>query len=332
MINISNLSKHIKNIAIWTIWYFCISWAILFLVFKFNMFSYTNWQHIMHARIHGFGGFAFGLFLITMIPLYIASCIVIINTKKFLINIPLPKFITNIFKHKTPTELKNTPENTEQSVLTDTTDYISHLPPELRSAFKRAKNHINTKNTQLIHPQEKIKQMIPQQLPSEPESNDFQIPTDFDTSEPTPQPSNLSTMPNFTDINFDSVPQDISENPPILSNEEKTSSESEQNRQNIITQIKNKCKNVSVQDDIIIADNFVIAIHDDPDFWIADDETWFATGKQCPSPVTKLIDIATKQKLQPIFLLQQNNILDFEEKLKTWESMGIKVINDISEL
>lgn len=79
-------------------------------------------------------------------------------------------------------------------------------------------------------------------------------------------------------------------------------------------------------DGIIIRDGFAIATHDDDDFWVADDETWFANGKQKPSPVMAALGAARDNNLKPALRLVARNIMDIDSKIAEWESMGIEIM------
>jgi hypothetical protein len=75
-----------------------------------------------------------------------------------------------------------------------------------------------------------------------------------------------------------------------------------------------------------------VAIHDDDDFWIADSENWFASGKQKPSPAAAAIAAAKDADATPVLLLRSENIMDLESLREKWKSDGIKIIKDLSEL
>ena len=77
---------------------------------------------------------------------------------------------------------------------------------------------------------------------------------------------------------------------------------------------------------------FAIATHDDPDFWIADGDNWFATGKQKTSPVAAAVAAAKTENAIPVLLLKSENIMDLADLRKKWDADGVKIITDMSEL
>lgn len=77
---------------------------------------------------------------------------------------------------------------------------------------------------------------------------------------------------------------------------------------------------------------FAIITHDDSDFWVADEDNWFATGKQKPSPINAVITAAKNKNAIPVLLLKTDNIMDLEILILNWKADGIKIIKDISEL
>jgi hypothetical protein len=77
---------------------------------------------------------------------------------------------------------------------------------------------------------------------------------------------------------------------------------------------------------------FAVATHDDSDFWIADDENWFANGKQKPSPVAAAINAARAAGAAPVLYLASENIMDLDALREKWGEDGVLVIKDLSEL
>ncbi|GHT57627.1 hypothetical protein FACS18945_2390 [Bacteroidia bacterium] len=88
--------------------------------------------------------------------------------------------------------------------------------------------------------------------------------------------------------------------------------------------------------DIIVAKNgtknFAIAVHDDRDTWVADDQTWFAAGKQKDSPVKLAMAASEKNNAIPVLYLAAKNIMDLDKWRAKWKSEGVKVIEILSEL
>jgi hypothetical protein len=75
-----------------------------------------------------------------------------------------------------------------------------------------------------------------------------------------------------------------------------------------------------------------IAVHDDPDFWIADDGDWFATGKQKPSPANEAIAAAAACGGRAALYLAESNIMNLDALRREWESRGLRVISSLHEL
>ena len=88
----------------------------------------------------------------------------------------------------------------------------------------------------------------------------------------------------------------------------------------------------TVENGLIFTDRDVIAVHNDPDFWIADNENWFAAGKQKPSPADAVLAAGAARGVRPVLYLAQTNILDLDARRAQWASDGITVITTPDEL
>lgn len=75
-----------------------------------------------------------------------------------------------------------------------------------------------------------------------------------------------------------------------------------------------------------------IALHDDSDFWIADDDNWFAAGKQKSSPIAEAIAIAQHHNISPAIYLAEKNIMDLDAKTAEWEKNGVRVVKKLSDI
>lgn len=82
---------------------------------------------------------------------------------------------------------------------------------------------------------------------------------------------------------------------------------------------------------LIFATDMAIAIHDDTDFWIADADNWFATGKQKPSPIAALLRTADTGR-RPVLYLGAQNIMNIDELRENWQADGICVITSPDQL
>lgn len=153
--------------------------------------------------------------------------------------------------------------------------------------------------------------------------DDFPLPSDFDT--PGDADINFSdgALPSFTTIDFDS---------PTTSADTQPSPQPGDATPEIIKHLTDAGHAAHSDGEFIVCDKHLIAIHTDNDFWIADDVDWFAGGKQRPSPIAAVIARAAQLELQPALYLGATNILDLEQRIAKWESDGIRIIKDLSEL
>ena len=63
-----------------------------------------------------------------------------------------------------------------------------------------------------------------------------------------------------------------------------------------------------------------------------DDETWFASKKQRPSPIPEMINLAQQNDLIPVLYLESQNIMDLPGTIEKLESNGVRVIKSLDEL
>ncbi len=324
MKKILEILKTHKYATIWTLCYTATMWITLRFLFDFDMFSIAHWRHLMRAELHGFPGFVFGILVLAALPLYIASTTLIIRTKKPLLSIPIPAFIKSIWDNMQPT-LINPPQNDtekdeEKSATSDKSEndtFPDELPSELRTAYIRARMNITPEQRSAFNqPVIQTPDLITQ-VATTPEISEIPLPSDFDITltnddnYTTPDFEQL-TAPTFTDITFD-PPTTPDKNP-------------------ISDYLNSTGKEFEIIDSIIITDKHAIATHIDDDFWVCDDEFWFATGKQITSPTKQLIDIAQERKLAPILYLGAENIMDLDTMREEWKTMGITIITTPNEI
>lgn len=316
--------KNYRHAIIWTFCYIFIVWVILRFLFNFDIFVWKNWIILSHAHLRGFPGFVFGILILSAIPMYIATTSVIIRTKKPLFTPKLPNFMEPVPEEKktdTPELDNSTQEKTSETEQTEK----KIIPTELRSAFIRARAHIgpspksifDISNLTTSQPQSKTDQ----DLDSAPDG-ELPLPTDFDFSQETTDTEIPSFAPVFSDINFDISPVTETDDSEI----------STKDIIPVIEYLENQGVTFSVKNDIIFTDKNAISAHTDPDFWIADDEIWFAAGKQKPSPVKALLSTDPENALRPILYLGETNILNLEKCRDQWTKEGITVITDLNEL
>ncbi len=320
MKNIIDFIKRIWIIALWTVWYFFIIWAILKLIFNFDMFSVYYWWKFFHATFHGFGGFVFCFLVYGMIPIYIVTTIITWRKKELIIPIPFVNKIlatlSKIFSLSSKSETKeSTPETTTEKIdEPETPEYPADLPPELRVPFMRAKNRMPLTSAISVYNKTYVQQNKEHEPETISEKSDIPIPMDFDISDTINEPLHDS-IPQFTDINFDV---------PIATEKELEN--------NTTKYLKDKNIDFETYHDFVATEKFVIYEHNDEDFWIMDGDSWFAAGKQKDSPVSELIDLAKQNKLTPIIYLHSQNIMDVDNIINKFESLGIRVVKKLDEL
>lgn len=324
MNKVLNFFKRIKHPLIWTVFYIFTMWAILYWMFNFNMFSTEYWIHLARSELHGFPGFVFGLLILSALPLYVATTVIIARRNAPLFTIKIPKFIEPVPCDAPQTDKNNdTPAPTEKiPEQNHAPEFPPNMPHEMRTMYTRAKNNLatlprsgfdisNITSAPLAQPTAPELQPVGQI----PLPNDFDIPMESDSDFDTMMPE---FNPVFSEINFDDTPI-----PSINDN----------NNGNSVTKyLTEQGIAYTTQDDIILTDKNAIAVHDDANFWVADEETWFTTGGQRPSPIKTLVTVAAANNVQPILYMGQTNIMDFETHRQEWEKSGIRVITSIDEI
>ena len=122
-------------------------------------------------------------------------------------------------------------------------------------------------------------------------------------------------------------------------NETKNEKRETKDESKLIKYLNDKNAEYTTDGDIIIVSRLssfdspvAIATHDDPDFWIADGDNWFAAGKQKDSPIDKLRAAAKAANAMPTLYLATTNIMDIDNKITEWESLGVRVIKSLDEL
>ena len=165
----------------------------------------------------------------------------------------------------------------------------------------------------------------PETQQTQPETESFPIPTDFDISENLPENTpiqNDNSIPIFKDLDFDTP---IETTKPVPENQD-------DKKNTVIKYCEKNGLEYEILDDFVMMKKYLIYTHDDEDFWIMDDDNWFASGKQKKSPVNKLIDLSEQYTVSPVIYFETKNILDIEHVITGLEKHGIRVIMDLSEL
>ena len=318
MKKISEIFTTHRHAIIWTICYILIMDCILGALFNFDMFSAAAWVRLTHSRLYGFGGFVFGILILAALPLYVATTVLIVRTKKPLFTLWMPEFIKRAFAPPPPPadEKADTPEKPAPETETEPEKFPDSMPAELRGMFIRARRGGGRipvsafDNSHIIAQPEPQPVMAAAAVGATDTADDFPIPTDFDMLG---TPSDDALFPSFKEINFEDAPTASLQAPTTPA-----------------PQIP--LDGAHAEGDLIIYNNNLIAVHDDADFWIADDTDWFASGKQHPSPIPPLKQRAAELGLRPVLYLAQTNILELDAQIEKWTADGITVITDLSAL
>ena len=305
--------KQNSLIVKWTIWYVFIFWLITRFVFNFDMFSRLYWWKFFHATFHGFWGLTFVILVYSAIPIYIATTLTIYRKKALLFNIPLISYlpiISKLFAKKAePVKEEAEPEAEEEA---PEEEYPADLPREMRVPYTRARQHQSFMGNVSVYNKRPVKTPVVQ---AETEENpNIPIPMDFDLGDDLNQDMNDS-VPTFTDINFDT---------PIA-----TEKELENNTTKYFASHNIEFETYK---EYVATEKYVIYEHADEDFWIMDNESWFAAGKQMDTPIPELISLAKQNNLTPVLYLASQNIMDIENTIKQFTDTGVRVITKLEEL
>lgn len=304
----------------WTVFYVFFMWVILRCLFNFDIFSVAHLAKLRAVELHGFPGLVFGVLILAAVPLYVATTVLMTRNKSWPIKIPLPKCFEPVPVKEEVVPV--VPVVTEQETLPQ---LHPGVPAEMRESFMRARKNYGVRQMSVFNkpmtmqatdvPKSAptpISQMATEMTQDDVAESVFPVPTDFDV-----EPDKDYGVPVFSDVNFDDDAQD--EKSPI---------------DDLCEFLDGAGHNATRTDnDLIAVDNFVIAVHDDDDFWVADDTDWFASGKQKPSPIVALQNAcAENDTLRPVLYLAEQNIMDVNEQTAKWRATGIEVITDRDEL
>ncbi len=338
-----------KHTIVWTVLYVLFMWVVLRYLFNFNMFSLAHWTKMLHVQLHGFAGFVFGVLVLAAVPLYVATVVLTARNKGIPIKIPLPNCLTE--KPKQVQEPEPEPIVSEQEILPE----LPHgVPAEMRETFMRAKKNYGSHQRSVfnrpmhfddspvaatvVRTPENIAQPVdvPKSMPSTPVPTiadaiteipsdtvpTLPIPTDFDVSV---DDSSNSDIPVFSDIKFDDDIEDekLDEKDTVAENVKENS---------VQKMINDAGYETKLQGNLILVNNCAVAVHDEDDFWVADEIDWFAAGRQKPSPIVELKKAKEEQGLNPILYIVNNNIMDYDKLVETWRKDGITIATNNDEL
>ena len=332
---VSEFYKSHKNIVLWTVGYFITTWAIMEFMFDFNILSAHRWWQLAHAHIRGFPGLVFGILILAAVPMYIATTIVIARTKEPLFTIKIPEFIKRAFV-QTPMDddtEKTEPAATlaaESETKSDTPAPVPDMvPSEMRVAYARAREHIE-RAISAFDLGNITQTSTPQTTESQTNTTtpgDIPIPTDFDIDDDLDDM--ISGVPQFKEINFDDYDDDDKDIDDNDFSEIKMLSDTT----TLVEQyLDSQSVAYTIDNDVVLTDKYAIISHTDPEFWVADNESWFAAGKTRPSPIASVKRVATEHNAQPVLFLGSPNIMDIDKLIPQWESDGIRVITDLKDL
>ena len=327
-------SSGFRHAVAWTVVYVFLMWLILGGLFNFNMFSVAHWVKLLHLHLHGFAGLVFGILILAAVPLYVATTVLAVRNKEMPVKIPLPKCLTETAPAPKPAPAA--PVVTSQEPLPE---LRSGVPAEMRETFMRAQKNFGARQMSVFNrpngavaPDETVEAKA--ELVAEPVTESVSntkaedvatyggmpIPADFDMD----VPSSDSNVPVFADINFGDEDEKDSESSNEPNQESKNSA--------VYDMLRAKGISVTRSEDLIIANGFAVAVHDDDDFWVADEIDWFAAGKQRPSPIVALKKAQSEHNLKPVLYLRSNNIMDLDKKSEEWAADGIIIVKDEQNL
>ena len=338
-----------KYVILWTIAYVVVTWAIMQYMFNFNIFSALRWHQLMHAHLHGFAGLVFGILVLAMVPLYVATTVMIArkNAPLFDFKLTVPQIIKNAFVQPpmpepvpqktivTTTEVKEVVTEPAPAPVVETEKKPEPipelLPAELKVAYTRAREHTARTQTTAFDLSNVTKPaaapvVVPATPQPEPEP-EMPIPTSFDIEETS---NIINDAPVFTDLNFDEDDEDYDEEEPTT---EITDIKTTTNDNDVVAKyLDAKSVPYKTDNEVIVTDKFAIVSHTDSDFWVADNESWFAAGKIRKSPIASVLNVASANKVQPVLYLGADNIMDIDDLRKQWQSSGIRIITDLKDL
>jgi len=307
----------------WTVIYILLMWGVLRGLFNFDMFSVIHWTKLWSLELHGFAGLVFGILILAAVPLYVATIVLTVRTKTLPITIPLPKCLTEKPPVKEPEPV--VPLVVEQETLPPLPDGV---PAEMRETFLRAKKNYGARQMSVFNRPNTVPGVSTQSAgqpvfefvgtENAQDVGSYQgmpIPTDFDIDSST----DTSDVPVFSDIKFDDDMQD-------------TETQDENPIDEICAWLCNAGLDAKRVDDLIFANGFVIAVHDDDDFWVPDELDWFAAGKQKPSPIVALKKANVEQNLKPVLYFGMANIMDIDKNSADWTADGIIIVKDKQDL
>ena len=322
----------------WTGIYVFVMWAILRGLFNFDMFSVAHLTKLLHLQLHGFAGAVFGILVLAAVPLYVATTVITVRNKEMPVKLPLPKCLT-----ETPPAPKPEPVVPVVTATETLPPPRAGVPAEMRETFMRAQKNYGARQMSVFNRQHAPAAVASVDAPAavpmaepvrEPITESaamaktedvaaygaMPIPTDFDMDAPTGAGADVD-VPVFADINFD-------DDTPVGAG----ASADDNPIDKVLNFLRVARVEAQVSGDLIVANGYAIAVHDDDDFWVPDEIDWFAAGKQRPSPIVALRRAREEQGLKPVLYLGTDSIMDLDKNSAEWIADGIKVVKSREEL
>ena len=333
MKTIWNFLQEHKYALFWTVGYVCVMWMVLFFLFNFDLFNMAQWQRLLRANLRGFPGFVFGLLILSAVPLYVATTVLIVRKKKPLITIPVPNVKLSFLNKKSVEPVQETKTEEKKEEHLPEKELPKDLPLELKPVFLRAQQNLlfmQQSGAELPTAKVEVPDVVNDVVDGLPVPADF----DFSLDDEEEQESDFD-MPFMTDGEapvFKSVDFDAPNDSVAEVSDSSYFGEGLVDVSALVKYLTDKKQAFEIDEDVVLTDKYAIVTHSDKDFWVADTENWFAAGKVCESPVQKVKKMAQKYALKPVIYLQEQNILDVDKLIAQWQSEGIKVVVNLDDL
>jgi hypothetical protein len=336
---IGNFIKSKKTAIIWTAFYFGVLYFLFRFMFKFNMLKPNHWETLPNVHLHGLPGLAFGVLILATLPIYFATMMYIFKNNKTPIPLPFCKEKT----HASKEEKDQSIETPEPEVKIPAGLPREMMEPYMRLARREAKKRSDYELADIdeIIEQEKPapppEPIAPYIVPAKEITKGDAIDAIPNLSQSIKDDTAAGGIPIPTDFDFDDVKEPT--NAPVFK-EISFGGGAGPDSYNSKTELQNELEKSGFQTeksgDLIIAkkegSTHVIAPHDDSDFWIADGDEWFASGKQKSSLVKALMEFTDDKDANPILYLKESNIMNLDALTVEWTDKGVRVIKSLSDL
>jgi hypothetical protein len=291
------LSIALPAAAFWSVGWLAFVFLVCLIIYGFNIFLSSHWDMLSDKILWGFSGFSFMIFFAAAPAVYLAVLIQILRAKKF----PFSFFKKPAKKTESAAPPLTAPEAEPAIKLP------AGIPDELREPYLRMTRGQLARGAMGVPTRETKDERRETRdngvssavgaptaggVPPESEPVDlFPLPDDFSES------ANAPDAPVFREISFGSAPKEPAP-----------------------TESAHEIK-ITEKDGEKLAE----FTHSDSDFWIADEDNWFASGKQIASPIKRLLETAAATGATPVLRLASTNVMDLETKRAEWENLGIRV-------